>query len=377
MSKSVSRKISYRQYRKGDEEKINNLYFQVTGRRRSIDQFRWQWLDAPGGQGEIWLIEYENSNGDLLLVGHHGVMPLRFSAGNVNLMFGKTENTMVLPEYRKKILYTRFEQRFLKQYEPRFNATFSTMGPSAAIRLREALGYTAENYWITYDWPLRVGATLDLLAAKVGRNTASSGCKSFTILANTISKIFHKIPKKTQCYPVPLVELTQDQALNSPFFDTFWDNARLGYSITPRRDKIDLNWRFWSNPYAGYVTLISDRSPYGDAYAILKQVDVNIYQLDDFICFPNTKNHKNAMLFSVCNWVCDSGGSILRFVTTSDSTDHVADDTGLSNLNEKLPFSLRKTQKCYMPRRLNKHAENYEFIRDIPWDVNPFVFEGR
>ena len=53
----------------------------------------------------MWLIEATDEQGNVKLIGHHGVMPIAFSNGETDLLFGKTENTMVLPEYRKKILY--------------------------------------------------------------------------------------------------------------------------------------------------------------------------------------------------------------------------------------------------------------------------------
>ena len=364
-------KIRHRRYQAGDEKQINELYFHVTGRQRSIEQFRWQWLNAPGGQGEIWLIEYEQPNGEVLLVGHHGVMPLRFSAGNLDLLVGKTENTMVLPAYRKKILYTRFEQRFLHEYESRFDATFSTMGPPAAIRLREALGYSAKHYWITNEWLIRAAAPLDFFASKV----RSKHCYLATIL-NQTSKVFPKVSTKSQKHVLQLTELTSEQAPVSSFFDDFWETARSGYSIAPRRDKADLKWRFWDNPNINYFTLISENNSIGDAYAVLSEIDENIYQLDDFVCSPNSLELRSAMLVSVSNWVGDRGGSILKFVTTSDSTDQVVGGGGLRDLNSCFPFSLRESPKQYMPRRLCKNSQHYAKIRGMAWAVTPYLFQG-
>ncbi|MCT7655663.1 GNAT family N-acetyltransferase [Oceanimonas sp. NS1] len=93
---------SYRRYKPGDEVAINELYFKVTGRRRTPAQYSWQWLEAPEGVGEIWLIEATDEHGNTKLIGHHGIMPLAFTNKETELLFGKTENTMVLPEYRKR-----------------------------------------------------------------------------------------------------------------------------------------------------------------------------------------------------------------------------------------------------------------------------------
>ena len=115
----------FRPYEPGDADSINNLYFEITGNSRTLDQFEWQWLNAPGGCGEIWLIEAVDASGASQLIGHHGIMPIRFTRGDEDLLFGKTENTMLLPAYRDKILYPRFEKRFAEHYEGRFDALFS------------------------------------------------------------------------------------------------------------------------------------------------------------------------------------------------------------------------------------------------------------
>ncbi len=117
-------KYSYRPYTSGDEKSINDLYAKITGRIRSKAAYFWQWQNAPGGKGEVWVIEAELPNGQKMLIGHHGIMPVRFSYGQDDLLFGKTENTFVHPDFRSKILYPRFERRFAYHYENRFHALF-------------------------------------------------------------------------------------------------------------------------------------------------------------------------------------------------------------------------------------------------------------
>lgn len=63
-------------------------------------------------------------------------MPIRFTCADEDLLFGKTANTMLLPEYRDMLLYPRFEKRFAEHCEGRCDARFSTVGHPAAIRQR-------------------------------------------------------------------------------------------------------------------------------------------------------------------------------------------------------------------------------------------------
>lgn len=133
--------IHAREYRTGDEIEINRLYRDVTGRTRSEADWRWQWSENPAGRSEMWLIEEVLDDGSARLIGHHGVMPYRARIDGEDCLVGKTENTMVHPDHRSRILYPRFERRFLAAYEERFAMLFSTTGPAAAIRLRKAMGY--------------------------------------------------------------------------------------------------------------------------------------------------------------------------------------------------------------------------------------------
>ncbi|MFG1491194.1 hypothetical protein ABMA58_18235, partial [Oceanospirillum sp. HFRX-1_2] len=70
------------------------------------------------------------------------------------------------PEYRKKILYTRYEKKFKDHYASRFDALFSTMGPEPAIRQRKALGYKSNEKWLRYFVPLKPLGGAILLAEK-------------------------------------------------------------------------------------------------------------------------------------------------------------------------------------------------------------------
>ena len=140
--------FSTREYQHGDANAINNLYCRVTGRNRSEGEYEWQWILPPAGQGSIYLIHAKSDeNVDPLLIGHHGIIPLRFSDNNYIGIAGKTENTMVDPAYRNKILYPRYESRFKAQYSNKYDVLFSTMGPPAAIKQRRVHGYIEVGTW--------------------------------------------------------------------------------------------------------------------------------------------------------------------------------------------------------------------------------------
>ena len=371
-------KYTYRKYKPGDETAINHLYFEVTGRQRTTEQYLWQWHRAPGGVGDVWLIEVENEDGSVKLIGHHGIMPIRFSCGEKNLLAGKTENTMVHPAFRRKILYPKYEKQFLAAYENRFDLLFSTIGPAPALRQRKALGYRAEKKWLQYAWGLNFGAYCSLVATALSYRKQSVVWpivgKMFSACGKGVNKLSISFGKKITEKNV--VALTSKEAMDHGFFEKFWEKSRGDYDLTPRRDREDLKWRFWDNPYhaSDFTTLIYDTGENGQGYAIVQNCGNQRFMLCDIVCNPTDKWFCTQMLDSVCNWAQNQGANILRFSTASDQIAPVEVFKAFqrANMFDKFPFrNRRNTDEQFMLRRINTSA-----FDGINWFVTPIVFEG-
>jgi hypothetical protein len=365
-----------RSYKAGDEKAINRLYYEVTGTRRTLEQFRWQWQNAPGGHGEIWLIEEKKTDGRTRLIGHHGVMPIRFTCGEKNLVAGKTENTMVHQEYRRKILYPRYEQKFLKQYNKKFDLLFSTRGNASALRQRKALGYKAEQRWLNYAWALNPGALASLLAFRLIHNRkkiryvrASNGAKLF---GNILSYL--KGPRWRSKKTLPLTVLSPGEASNHLFFKDFWSNVRKDFPLTPRRDQADLKWRFWENPYSIYYSLICENHQYGDAYGIVRNCGSQVYMLEDIVCFPPTSAFFSEMLSSICEWAESHGANAMLFSTTSDENNLRIALENFRKTNLLTIFPLKKIEYKEQPMLRKVISNAYS---DTDWFITPIVYEGR
>ncbi len=140
-----------RRFQPGDEVQIRDLLIKVKRddpmvQNKSLDLMRWKWYQAPGGPMDSWVIENEQPDGAWKIVGHHGLCPTRFTFGDQDLLCAKTTNTMLLPEFRSRFLYLRFEQECLEEADKRFDATYSCAAGTA--RLRKRLGYVADSTWI-------------------------------------------------------------------------------------------------------------------------------------------------------------------------------------------------------------------------------------
>lgn len=364
----MAQKYSFRPYRSGDEAAINDLYFEVTGRTRTKEQFEWQWLKGPEGPGDIWLIEATDAGGNVKLIGHHGIMPVAFSNGASDLLFGKTENTMVLPGYRKKILYPRFERKFQREYAGRYDALFSTMGPAAAIRQRKAMGYDFPVGWLN---------------SRYTHSFVSEALFAYSLVVDKFrAKKEPTIPFGKQCATYEGLRqngfMDHEEALTSDFFDDFWKNARLNFSVAPSRRKQDLEWRFWTNPYKDHLTLIVDEGDLS-GYCIVSILPAHHNEafLEDFCVSSNTAREAELLFSRLLQLLKDSGVYSLQVTRTADSSVESYGFLGKHKMYlSRYMESLRENHARPMPRKLTEKGLMGS-LESYGWDITGIVLEGR
>lgn len=367
----------YRRFRDGDAASINGLYEEITGRRRTVSQFEWQWLKAPGGIAEIWLIEAMVANREPKLIGHHGIMPIRFTNGKDDLLFGKTENTMVLPDYRSRILYPRFEKRFAAEYEGRFDALFSTTGPPEAIRQRRALGYRFSATWTRARFPTSKAAIARLLFG-----AALHRVFGFRARAAEAGRVADNVIKVARAgTPRSLRALSDDEAAKDDFFAVFWPRYRSRYGLTPRRDREDLNWRFWSNPYSRHITLVSDGTADDMGYVIIKRSKTarRSVLIEDIVPGDPDESGFARLLESALSWMRENGIAWADFSTTTDSgvAANLAGAMSPRNIyNDRLLSRFRKDSIAQMPRKITANGRAAG-LDTVGWYVTPMLSEGR
>lgn len=367
-------KFSWRFYRPGDEELINQLYRSVTGRSRTLKQYTWQWLSAPAGIGDIALIHGQDDLGKTKLIGHHGVMPLRFTNRDNDLLFGKVENTMVLSSYRDKILYPRFEKRFKQVYENRYHGLFATMGPESAIRVRHATGYKFPVNWVNFKLATSPLAQIQY-PWKIFLNQLGNGKNTNGLMNDRFSK--EVIEKRMRMSNF----LSSVEAEKTSFFDRFWDQARLNHGIAPRRDKADLSWRFWRNPYKEHYTFVVDDSHQKCGYAIVSINPEMSFQafLEDYAVINPSQANYDELFKSLIVALDKAGVTCLNVLST---TDEVLD--GTNAVFKKYQFILLRIwcrldkvrERPGMPRFITESGISCG-LSDRNWFVTGIVLEGR
>jgi len=369
------KRFAFRQYKPGDEEAINQLYHAVTHRVRTIEEHRWQWLSAPAGAGDIWLIHEVEDRGKEKLIGHHGVMPLRFTHGSQDLLFGKIENTMVLPDYRTKILYPRFEIQFKQSYQQRYHAIFATMGPEAAIRVRKAGGFQFPVEWCNYRMRTSWASELHCATVVINRirrnrsNEESSGPSTSNSLAVQSDQAF-----------TAAGFMKGEEAGAAAFFQGFWDQARQHHGVAPRRDIADLRWRFWENPYKRHYTFVAENKTTCPAYAIVSASASagKVARLEDYaVLHPSYENYRGLFL-GLSKALSRAGIGVLSVATTNDPCLYQPLQVFSSGrlFCDRLIEMARKRTPPRMPRYITPIGEETG-LECGDWAVTGVVFEGR
>lgn len=360
-------KFTYRKYQPGDEIAINELYHAVTGRTRTVEQHAWQWLQTPAGESEMWLIEAKLDNGQTKLIGHHGIMALEFSYKGMPVRVGKTENTMVLPNFREKILYPRYEKIFLSHYENKFYALFSTTGPNAAIRVRKAMGYEAKHQWHNIFIGKEPFISLSLLNSFVTQK-----------LGKQFSNLIKDVPNNLVIEGTKIEAFIGHEISTTFDFDNFWSEISHNYPLTPTRTKKNISWKYWENPYQQHITLIMNNEILGVAVCIISLRKQFCAYVDDIYC--DDISNLPRFLEIVHTWARKAlGVYMLEFQTTTDTIKYFQQTNSIKYTSwiHQLHGIIKPEKENLMPRKITNLGKELLIAPEDDWFVTPYFFEGR
>jgi len=304
-----------RRFEPTDEDELNQRYVEIMRMNwpdfsRSLDLMRWLWYQAPGGSVESWVIETENPDGSWRIIGHHGLCPVRFTFGDLDLLCAKTVNTFLLPEFRTKFLYLRFEQQCLAEAHSHFDATYSN-GPGTA-RMRKALGYTGTDAWLPLE---HCSDSLDLATKLFSRVVHRVPRAPFTQMGRAWAAGCAMSARKPS---FEWTEYSPEEARQSQFFSDFWQQARTTAGMTPRRDAADLAWRFWQRPGSNFVTLVHEWAGGARAYCIVDVSHPILYYIVDMVVTPPRPDLLDAVLDALFLWRARRGALSISIWLTSE-----------------------------------------------------------
>jgi len=337
-----------RRLQAGDEYEFNEVFNRFIGNRRvgppwSLDNMRWIWHQAPGGPADSWIIETQDRSG-WKIVGHHALCPVRFTLGEEDWLCAKTMKTFLLPEYRDKFLYLRFEKECLREADARFDATYS-LAPGTA-RMRSALGYHAYSEYIEFE---RGFHPMQLIYRTMGY---LAGRYSFRARCSLLQRLAAISEADTPPSSIEFTEYTAAEAASSRFFADYWTEARQDAGMAPRRDCADLEWRFWKRPGFKGATLTHTWPQGGRAYCIVDTTSNPLLcSLVDFSLTPANPQLLESLLDALFAWSAQQGALALKFRTLMRGLPPQLMDVFLRKMK---PFAARRFIPAVdMPRRFS------------------------
>ena len=270
---------------------------------RPLGEMQQIWQGGPGGPVKSWIVEADDGAG-WQLIGHHGLCPVRFTMGARDLLFAKTVNSFLLPDFRSRFVYLRFEQRCLAEVEREFDATYTLA--QYAVRMRTALGYDTGTLELDLEQGLCLPEVLPRLLMRMIWRFPHIGAL----------RPWHLLPRPKSS--LVLTALDDATARHSRFFSDFWDEARTTAGLAPRRDAADLAWRFWERP--SRRATLTHTWPCGTrGYGIVGTSDGLHFTLEDIFLSAPRPDLLEALLVSILAWCADKGGLMLSFMTTAES----------------------------------------------------------
>jgi hypothetical protein len=274
---------------------------------RTDEQLRCIVQDAPGGPAASWIVEACDGS-DWKIVGHHGMCPVRFTYGGQDWLCAKVFNTFVLPEYRDSFLFVRFEMECLREADKRFEANFCTGNP--LLRWRKTAGYQGSMHSSVLLFSLQPHHFVcRTLIERVHRRVPS-----FTGRLKRWLGYLPVLPIRRRS-TLALTALSSEQAVDSEFFRTYGDQARLDPGFNLRRDVADLAWRFWRRPGFNGVTLTYTWPNGTRAYAIVDTPNPLFFTLVDISISPRTAEHFALFLNAVLDWCAAHRALGIHFLT--------------------------------------------------------------
>ena len=217
----------------------------------------------------MWVIE-ETATGTI--VGHPGLIPLWLSAGQQRVLAGKTENTMVHPDHREKVLYFLHERQFAREAEDRFDLLFTTSGYGTPGRMRRKLGYQSAGTLTYYLKVTRPRGLARLAAPVAGKLTRSAPLNRLLALGATAASAPAAMAfvRPRRRWPDVCVARCQSFEEIAQPLEELWERTAPTLGITVERSAAYLRWRLAANPNVEHIFLPAWRQGQLAGYAAVE-----------------------------------------------------------------------------------------------------------
>ena len=308
--------LESRRYKTGDEFGIVSLYNHITGRHRTLEQHRWEWLNTPEGTGSIWVIM---DSGSREIVGHHGLIPISMDFFGSKLLAGKTENTILHEKYMGTGIYFLYEKRFLQEAKNKFDCFFTNFAIGTPAKIRRKLGYKPIGTYANFimipnpkGWKALVNYLLKRNQSKYLMNVLVQPVLTMGgILLSLLFQKKCKIDKNITFHTIKNLWSIEQE------FDAFCQRLKGTLGITIHRSFKYLQWRIFDNPYGSYDFLLARNQGEIVGYIITQTLKEPIQQgvVVDLVYTQPNEIIFNTLLSQAVKRLKESDVSMINFPT--------------------------------------------------------------
>ncbi|GAI64477.1 unnamed protein product, partial [marine sediment metagenome] len=251
---------------------------------------------------------------------HHGLIPIRFSYFGESILTGKTENTVMHPDYRGKGIYFPFEVKFLEEARERFQMTWTSIGVLEQGRIRLKLGYAAVGGYAPYIKVTNRAYLEQLLAGMIRRRISNRLLSALLIGAPKIGSLVLMpfFTRKGAMNDELKLEKVIDIDTVAEEIDEFWERNKGKFGITTDRNSRYLKWRIFENPNIVHEFFIARNRGKMAGYAIAssRERDGAIEgRIVDLIADDNNEMIFNSILNGVEDSLKEGGIRLIHFQT--------------------------------------------------------------
>jgi predicted N-acetyltransferase YhbS len=315
--------MEYREYRPGDEQQLNDLYNEVFSRRRTIEQWKWQYRDAPAGPSKIVVIDDDGE-----IVGHEAMIPIHFHAFGGAVIGGKFEDNYLSERHRGKGLFGPLVD-YCAEVSARagYSFSFGMAARKVPYRIHIHRGYRHLGSLNAYFAPLHPAEAASEIARALGfsspkRLVMRAGMR---ILANRFEgKTAERANGAAGEYAIEAIDRFDQR------FDEMWrEFTRRSRVFSIARSSAFLNWRYIDNPYRKYAVFAARRENRVAAYlcaAVVVRDDMDLRLkvgvIPDFLALPGHEAAYAPLVRRALD-VWRSAGADVAIVWTHGEGEHI------------------------------------------------------
>lgn len=237
--------MEYREFQAGDEDILNDLYNEVFDRQRTLEQWRWEYLDTTEGLSKIVVVDLEGE-----VIAHEAMIPMRFHVLDREYLGGKIEDAYIVKQHRGKKVFGPLTEYCLDvSARDGYALTFGLTARPVNYKLHISRGYKdicRLNAYMAVFNPVAVTTDVARLLKFSGLKKGVAGV-GLKVVANRFASKSAEYARRSDPFSIEPISRFDER-----FDRLFAEFVKGGDIITIKRSSQFLNWRYIDNPYRSY-----------------------------------------------------------------------------------------------------------------------------